>query len=52
MPVKILIMAGSLRTGSQNARLAALAAKELTLADADVTRISLPTIRCRCSTPT
>jgi chromate reductase, NAD(P)H dehydrogenase (quinone) len=41
MPVKILIMAGSLRAGSHNARLAALAAKELTLADADVTRISL-----------
>ncbi len=42
MPVvKILILAGSLRTGLHNARLAALAAKELTLADADVTRISL-----------
>jgi len=41
MPIKILIMAGSLRAGSHNARLAALAAKELTLADADVTRISL-----------
>src|SRR5271154_1502707 len=41
MPIKILIMAGSLRTGSHNARLAALAAKELTLADADVTAISL-----------
>ena len=38
---KILIMAGSLRTGSHNARLAALAAKELALAEADVTRISL-----------
>src|ERR1700691_5757405 len=38
---KILIMAGSLRSGSHNARLAALAAKEVALADADVTRISL-----------
>ncbi len=38
---KILVIPGSLRTGSHNARLAALAAKELTLADADVTRISL-----------
>ena len=38
---KILIMAGSLRAGSHNARLAALAAKEFALADADVTRISL-----------
>src|SRR5712691_6226777 len=38
---KILVLAGSLRTGSHNARLAALAAKELALAAADVTRISL-----------
>ena len=38
---KILIMPGSLRTGSHNARLAALAAKELALLDAEVTRISL-----------
>jgi NAD(P)H-dependent FMN reductase len=38
---KILVFAGSVRTGSYNARLAALAAKELTLADADVTLISL-----------
>jgi chromate reductase len=38
---KILVFAGSIRTGSHNARLAALAAKELTLADAEVTRISL-----------
>jgi chromate reductase len=38
---KILVFAGSIRTGSYNARLAALAAKELTLADAEVTRISL-----------
>jgi NAD(P)H-dependent FMN reductase len=42
MPVpKILVFAGSIRSGSFNARLAALAAKELTLADADVTLISL-----------
>ncbi len=41
MPIpKILVMAGSLRAGSHNARLAALAAKELTLAEADVTCIS------------
>jgi NAD(P)H-dependent FMN reductase len=38
---KILVFAGSIRTGSFNARLAALAAKELVLAGADVTRISL-----------
>lgn len=38
---KILVMAGSLRAGSHNALLAALAAKEFALADADVTRISL-----------
>jgi chromate reductase len=38
---KILVFAGSVRSGSINARLAALAAKELTLLDADVTRISL-----------
>jgi chromate reductase, NAD(P)H dehydrogenase (quinone) len=38
---KILVIPGSLRTGSHNARLAALAAKELTLLDAEVTRISL-----------
>ena len=38
---KILVMPGSTRTGSHNVRLAALAAKELTLIDADVTRISL-----------
>jgi chromate reductase, NAD(P)H dehydrogenase (quinone) len=37
---KILVMAGSLRTGSTNARLAALAAREFALAEADVTRIS------------
>jgi NAD(P)H-dependent FMN reductase len=38
---KILVMAASLRAGSHNGRLAALVAKELTLAGADVTRISL-----------
>ena len=38
---KILVIPGSLRTGSHNARLAALAAKELVLADAEVTEISL-----------
>ena len=40
-PPKILVFAGSIRTGSYNTRLAALAAKELSLAGADVTRISL-----------
>jgi chromate reductase, NAD(P)H dehydrogenase (quinone) len=38
---KILVIPGSLRARSHNARLAALATKELTLAGADVTRISL-----------
>ena len=38
---KILVFSGSIRTGSFNSRLAALAAKELVLAGADVTRISL-----------
>lgn len=38
---KILVFAGSIRTGSYNARLAALAAKQLALDGADVTRISL-----------
>jgi NAD(P)H-dependent FMN reductase len=38
---KILVIPGSLRTGSHNARLAALAAKELALLNAEVTRISL-----------
>jgi chromate reductase, NAD(P)H dehydrogenase (quinone) len=37
---KILVVAGSVRSGSHNARLAALAAKELALAEAAVTRIS------------
>ena len=38
---KILVLPGSTRTGSHNIKLAALAAKELTLLDVDVTRISL-----------
>jgi chromate reductase len=38
---KILVIPGSLREKSSNVRLAALATKELILADADVTRISL-----------
>jgi NAD(P)H-dependent FMN reductase len=38
---KILVIPGSLRAKSHNVRLAALATKELMLADADVTRISL-----------
>ena len=38
---RILVIPGSLRTGSHNARLAALAAKELVLADAEVTQMSL-----------
>jgi chromate reductase, NAD(P)H dehydrogenase (quinone) len=38
---KILVIPGSTRTGSHNVKLAALAAKELALIDADVTRISL-----------
>jgi chromate reductase, NAD(P)H dehydrogenase (quinone) len=38
---KILVFAGSIRTGSYNARLAALAAKELAVAGADVSRIQL-----------
>src|SRR4051812_26918506 len=42
MPVpKILVFAGSIRSGSYNARLAALAAKELALTGAEVSRISL-----------
>ena len=39
--LKILVIPGSLRTGSHNARLAAAAAYELALAGAEVTRISL-----------
>jgi chromate reductase len=38
---KILVIPGSVRNRSYNARLAALAAKELTLADAEVSQISL-----------
>jgi NAD(P)H-dependent FMN reductase len=38
---KILVFASSTRAGSHNIRLAALAVKELTLIDANVTRISL-----------
>ena len=38
---KILVFAGSIRTGSFNARLAALAAKEFAAAEADMTLISL-----------
>lgn len=40
-PARIMVFAGSIRSGSYNARLAALAAKELALAGADVTHISL-----------
>jgi NAD(P)H-dependent FMN reductase len=39
--LKILVIPGSLRTGSLNARLAAAAVKELALLDVDVTLISL-----------
>ena len=38
---KILVFSGSTRVDSYNVKLAALAVKELTLIDADVTRISL-----------
>lgn len=38
---KILVIPGSLRTGSHNVRLAALAVKELAQTEAEVTRISL-----------
>jgi NAD(P)H-dependent FMN reductase len=38
---KILVIPGSLRAASHNTRLAALAAKELALAEAEVTRISM-----------
>ena len=38
---KILVIPGSLRTGSYNVMLAALAVKELALADVEVTRLSL-----------
>src|SRR5271156_865488 len=39
--LKILVIPGSLRTGSLNARLAATAGYEFAQLDADVTRISL-----------
>jgi chromate reductase len=39
--LKILVIPGSLRTGSLNAKLAAVAAHELAVAGVDVTRISL-----------
>src|ERR1051326_2751997 len=42
MPIpKVLVFAGSIRTGSFNARLAAISAKEIARAEAEVTRISL-----------
>ncbi len=41
MATRILVFAGSIRSGALSARLAALAAKELALADAAVTHISL-----------
>ncbi len=41
MATRILVFAGSVRSGALSARLAALAAKELALADAEVTLISL-----------
>lgn len=39
--VKILVIPGSLRTGSLNARLAAVIAKEFAMASVEVTRLSL-----------
>jgi chromate reductase, NAD(P)H dehydrogenase (quinone) len=44
-PPKILVIPGSLRSASYNIRLAAVATKELTIAEADVTRISLADYR-------
>jgi chromate reductase, NAD(P)H dehydrogenase (quinone) len=41
MATSILVFAGSIRSGALSAKLAALAAKELSLVDADVTHISL-----------
>ena len=38
---RILVFAGSIRTGAYSGKLAALAAKELALLDADVSFISL-----------
>ncbi len=40
-PTRLLVFAGSIRSGALSAKLAALAAKELALADADVTHVSL-----------
>ncbi len=40
-PLKILVIPGSLRTGSLNAKLAAVAMQEFLRADVEVTRISL-----------
>jgi NAD(P)H-dependent FMN reductase len=40
-PARILVFAGSIRTGALSQKLADLAAKELARSDADVTRISL-----------
>ena len=40
-PTRILVFAGSIRTNALSAKLAALAAKELALAEAQVTHISL-----------
>jgi len=41
MPVRVLVVPGSFRSGSLNTRLAGLATKKLALRGADVTRISL-----------
>lgn len=41
MATRVLVFAGSTRSGALSAKLAALAAKELALADAEVTHISL-----------
>jgi NAD(P)H-dependent FMN reductase len=40
-PPKILVFAGSIRTGALSAKLAAIAAREIALADTEVTKISL-----------
>ena len=40
-PTRILVFAGSIRTGALSAKVAAAAAKEIALADAEVTLISL-----------
>lgn len=39
--IRILVLSGSIRTGSYNTKLAALAAKTAAMADAKVTQISL-----------